>query len=221
MGSQKTLSRINYTILGPQGAGKGTQAEILAQKTDGTLLIMGNLIRKTAEKSPKIKKKILAGHLLSDQEVLSILKSHFKKNFKTPLIFDGIPRTLGQAKGLDELCQNFGYSKPVAIFLKISPKTAFYRTTRRKICPHCQAVFYWQQSAYKKGICPVCGTKLVRRADDKPKVIKQRLKEFFANIEPVLAYYQQQGRLIVVDGEPPIKEVAKNVEQKIKIFLKK
>ena len=219
------MTNFNLIILGPQGCGKGTQADLLAKKFDMEVVALGELARETAKKSIPLAKKINSylkkGELLPAEIAEDLISEKLRNLKKEQIIFDGFPRNLQQAQLLEKLLEKFKFQKPLIIYLKISKKTAVSRIASRRICPKCKDNFYPKSTGYKEGICPKCQTKLIQRSDDKPEAVQKRLEIYFQQTEKIINYYRQQNRLIEVDGEPKIEQVFQQILEKLNDYLKK
>jgi len=213
-----TKSLLNIIILGPQGSGKGTQAERLEQRLHLEHIETGQIFRTMAGKNNALGIKInnlinLKGRLLTTEFVIKILQSYLSKVPKDKgLIFDGYPRNLTQARALDRLLRLFNRRLTHVIYLPISRGTTLTRLVRRRTCRHCNRKFILGVNL-KKGatICPNCGGEIYQREDDKPRAISRRLSIYLKQTKPLIKYYKKQGILITIDGEPPIPVVSKNI----------
>ena len=192
---------MNLVLLGAPGAGKGTQAERIKQKTGMYVLSTGNLLREKAredsESGREIARLLRSGVLLSDETVIELVKEKLNsEECKKGVIFDGFPRTDEQAKVLDTLADI-----TAAVALTVSDDQITERMIHRRTCPNCQTTYHLKaMPPVKKGVCDKCGTGLVRRLDDNPKTVRKRLQIYHKQTEPVIKYYQEQNRLITIDG---------------------
>ncbi len=205
-------------IFGPPGSGKGTQAKKIVEKYGLTYFGTGDLIRKEAAKETEygqIFREILGsgqGKLVPDE----ILEKFIAQNLQVldldrGVVFDGYPRTMPQAKSLKEF---LGNKKPLVVVLKANPEKLIERAGTRRICASCGKVF---ENPSREGLtgCTQCGRNLIQRTDDKAEVIKNRLDVFGNQTQPLLDFYQKEGKIIEVDGNPPIEEVWKEIEGKL------
>lgn len=200
-------------FLGPQGSGKGTQAELLGKKLHMPVIEMGKLLRQASQinsvKGRKIKKIINEGKLLPLSETIDILKNEINKiNLQKGFILDGFPRNLDQAKKIEK------FKNKIVIYLSLSEKETLKRLGKRKTCSKCGKVFIDKRSLIK---CSVCNGKLEQREDDKPSTIKKRLNLFRKSTKPVLEYYQKKNELININGEQSIDNVFKEILKKLGI----
>ena len=212
---------ISFLIIGPQGAGKGTQAKILAKKLNLAYFSMGEELKKIRDSNTKLGKK---GRYYYDRGLLwpeTLVKQVFvqaikRLDLKNGIVFEGYPRTLYQVKMFNPVIKKYQIETPWVIYLKVSQKTVWQRIAQRKICPSCGRAFYPQDKDYKKQICLKCKQRLITRPDDSNEVVKKRLNVFKQKTKPLIDYYQKQNRLIEINGELSIKEVTKEIFNKLK-----
>jgi len=195
-------------LLGPPGAGKGTQAEVLIEKLHVPQISTGDMLR-TAVKNEtsvglKAKKLMAAGDLVPDEVIMEMLKERLtQEDCVNGYILDGVPRTIVQAKTMDEV--NIIIDNVLSI--EVPDEVILTRITGRRTCPHCGATYHVQFSPPKKdGICDVCATALEIRKDDEAETVKHRLKTYHEQTEPLKGYYEKQGKLVSVDGDCKIEE---------------
>lgn len=212
------MKKINLVILGPQGSGKGTQAEILAKKYHLACLGAGDLIRdfilKKTKEAKRIKKLYDKGQLIPDPLVKELFKRALSKiGKKKGLIFEGYPRTLKQFSDFLDLLKKREIKDFKVIFLNIKKETALKRLSGRRICSNCQKIYYPPKSLSKR--CPECQGKLITRPDDKKEVILNRLSLYLKETKPLVDYLRKREGLFEIDAEPPIKEVFKEIIKKL------
>lgn len=214
----------NIIILGPQGSGKGSQAILLAENFNYVHIETGKIFRKMAKTNTPLGKKInnlinKKGVLVKDDIVMKVLtKSLNEVSKKKGLLFDGFPRTLNQARGLDKIFEKIDRELTHVIYMPIKKATTLKRLTRRRTCDKCGKIFISGvniKSSVTK--CPVCSGKIIQREDDKPKAILKRLEIFNKQTKPIINYYKKRGLVVKVDGEPTIRQVYKEI---IKILNK-
>ncbi len=213
---------INLLVLGPQGAGKGTQALLLAQRLGIPTISVGAMYRDAIKKQTKIGKLagkyINRGMLVPSHVTNHLMKERFAKHdLKDGVIFDGYPRNLVQARALQKY-----FPLTAVIWLDISDTEAKKRLLNRWVCDGCKINYnkIFSPSKLKK-LCHGCGGKLARRADDTPAGIKKRLKIFHKETKPLLGFYGRLGVVIRIDGEHSIGYVQKEIVDKLSRFLKK
>ena len=196
---------MNIILLGAQGSGKGTQAQLLKDKLNLRHISTGDLVRKgIAENDPdalKLKDYQQKGELIPDELIARIVK----KNLGDGNIFDGFPRTLAQAELLDAMTHI-----DAVIELKIPDEISIKRLSARKQCRKCGFV-YGAENPSKSGKCDKCGGEIYQRDDDKPETIKKRLQLYHEETEPLLEYYKPRRIVHVVDGAKSINDIFKDV----------
>ena len=204
---------MNLILLGAPGAGKGTQAEMLAEKLQIPTISTGNMLREAmangSELGKKIKDAMDSGHLVSDELVLGILSERTANpDCKNGFILDGVPRTLAQAKALDAK----GVRIDHVVSLEIDDAVIEGRMTGRRVCPKCGASFHITANPPKKdNTCDLCGANLVIRKDDAPETVKSRLAIYHETTEVLKDYYAAQGKLRLVEGNQSIEGAFKDI----------
>lgn len=204
-------------ILGAPGTGKGTQADILSQKVDLPHIASGDLFRRALEERTEI--GLLAeghmerGELVPDEIVTKmILERVNRPDCASGCVFDGFPRTLPQARALDEALAGKGKSINKAIYIEVPNEELVRRLSGRWLCRKCQTPYHMTESPPAvPGRCDKCGGELYQRPDDKEEIIKQRIRVFLAQTVPILDYYGEQAKLIRVNGNLRMEEVAKQI----------
>lgn len=198
-------------ILGPQGSGKGTQAQRLAAYLNVPNISVGDLLRDEIAKKTATGKQIEAQLKKGNFAPPLVVNRLVQKRLEQPdaengWILDGYPRSLEQAEFLDEID-----SVDVVLVLDIPDKVSLQRISARLSCPKCHTVYGLALTPKKKGICDKCGAKLVHRDDDKPAAIKQRLERYHDETEPLLEYYKPRGIVRKVDGTVNAEAVFKEI----------
>ncbi len=203
--------RIAIILYGPPGSGKGTQGEFL-EKEGYAPYIMGNLLRKEAEKNEKIKQILISGGLVDDSTVIKILKDNF--NSEEKVLFDGFPRTLSQAKLLYPFLIEKGY-KIINLIIDTPEAILIERITLRYYCPKCGATYHIKYHPPKTpGKCDNDGTKLIRRSDDTPETLKIRLAKYNSNMSDIEDYIKTLNLPVYhIDGSKSIDEVHKKIKK--------
>lgn len=199
-------------MIGPPGAGKGTQARLLSEKYGYPQISTGDILREMAqadtELGKEIKKTLAAGKLVSD-EILAqvILTRTSQSDCKNGYILDGYPRTINQANLLEDLSEKQG--KDVFLVRVITPEEVlFKRLTGRRTCPTCGEIYnVYFRPPRQAGICDLDGEPLKQRSDDNPDSVTRRFEEYKASTAPLIEYYRKSGRLIEIEGEGLVSEV--------------
>jgi adenylate kinase len=192
-------------LSGPPGCGKGTQAELLIAKTGVTHYSTGDVlrdhVRRQTEIGLKAKEYMNAGKLVPDDIILGIAREFLKTVRDKGVLFDGFPRTIPQAEGLDRVMAELGTKVDVAVFINLSDDVIVQRLTSRRTCRKCGAIFNLEfKPPREPGICDVCGGELYQRDDDKEATIRNRLSVYQRETAGLKSYYQQQDKLVELDG---------------------
>jgi len=203
-------------IFGPPGSGKGTQAARIVQKYGLNYFATGNLIREESEKETELGKKFKEilndGKLVPDLMIEQFVSEKLKSlDLDQGVVFDGYPRTLNQANSLKKVLKGI---KPIILILRVDTPSLINRILTRRICENCEKVF---ENPAKMGItkCDACGGKLVQRTDDNAETIKSRIDIYENETAPLVDFYQKEGKIIEIDGNPPIEEVWEEIQQKL------
>lgn len=215
-------------FLGPPGAGKGTQAETISKGKKIPHISSGNLLREAVEAGTETGKKarnyIEKGLLVPDQIVVDIIRDRILKNdSKVGFVLDGFPRTLSQAKVLDEMLKNLGNSLDMVFYFSVSEESVVQRLSGRLICGTCGANYHKiYVPSTKDGLCDKCGGKLNQRADDKPETILERLRVYHEQTEGLVDYYKKSGILReILSDDRRIEMITKNISDIIENTLQK
>ncbi len=199
---------MNIILLGAPGAGKGTQAEIICEKLNIPTISTGNILRAAIKNGTELGKKAKAfmdaGDLVPDEVIIGIIKDRLSEDdAKKGFVLDGVPRTIAQAKAIDEM----GIRIDKAVNIDVSDDEIISRVSGRRVSP-CGASYH---ILYKKpkveGICDVCGEKLFIRDDDKPETVKARLVNYHNLTAPLIDYYKNQEKLLNVNGTGSVNEI--------------
>lgn len=206
---------MNIILLGPPGAGKGTQAQRLVRTRDMMQLSTGDMLRE-ARTSGTETGKIVAdvmdkGHLVTDEIVIGLIKEKLESGgHPGGFIFDGFPRTLAQADALGRLLADEGQVLDHVIEMQVDDDALVARITGRSTCATCGEVFHdVTKPVPADGKCPNCGgTSFIRRPDDTEDALKTRLLAYYKQTSPLIGYYYANGKLSVVDGLASMDEVS-------------
>lgn len=200
-------------ILGAPGAGKGTQAEVLSERFSIPAISTGAIIREAIEKKTpfgiKAKAYIDNGQLLPDEAIIEVVMHRIAEDdCKGGYILDGFPRTVNQAKVLDES----GIEIDTALSLEVDDEVIVERLCGRRECSSCRTPYHVVYNPpMKEGICDRCGAPLITREDDNPVTIASRLEVYHEETAPVKEYYEAKGKLIKVWGENSVEATTDKV----------
>lgn len=201
-------------LLGPPGAGKGTQCKRIVDKYGLAHLSSGDILRAEraagSELGRKARQYMDSGGLVPDDLIIDMMIGAIQKASKAGYVLDGFPRTVAQARGLDEALEKAGEQIDAVLSLEVPDEAILERMTGRRSCPKCGAVYHIKYNPPKQdGVCDADQTQLVQRKDDTPEVVSNRLKTYHEQTAAVLEYYQQrQGRILKIDANQPIDAVS-------------
>lgn len=207
----------NIILLGPPGAGKGTQARQLVESRGMVQLSTGDMLREAqaagSEMGKKVAEVIARGELVTDDIVIGLIREKIAEGAEGGFIFDGFPRTLGQADALGELLAEMGLTLDAVIEMAVDDGALVARITGRSTCGGCGEVYHDLTKPWPAdGKCGNCGSSDVkRRADDNEESLKTRLMEYYKKTSPLLGYYYAKGDLRSVDGLQAMEAVAADI----------
>lgn len=221
MGSTETAtSAANVILLGPPGAGKGTQARILMDRFGLVQLSTGDLLRgavAAGTDAGKAAKAVMeSGGLVSDDIVIAIVSDRLEEpDAATGVIFDGFPRTVAQAEALDTLLSGKGMNLDSVISMEVDDAAMVERISGRYTCGKCGEGYHDSHKVpTTEGVCDSCGgTEFKRRADDNAETVGERLKAYHAETAPLIEYYTGSGKLTAVDAMADITDVSQSMAQ--------
>lgn len=200
-------------LLGPPGAGKGTQADILSKKLDIPTISTGNILRAAVKEGTEIglkaKSYMDAGKLVPDEVIIGIVAERLQKpDCAKGYILDGVPRTLAQAEAIE----NSGITFDAVVSLDVSNEEIIGRMSGRRACTACGATYHIVAAPSKvEGVCDKCGGPLVQRADDKPETVLNRLEVYAKETAPLVEFYEKRGILKTVENQPTIEATTAEV----------
>ncbi len=212
-------------LLGAPGSGKGTQAKIIASKYDYTHISTGDLLRGLEQDSdvdPQDKamlENMKTGKLVPDDLVYKLAFEKIRAGLTSGrgVVLDGAIRNVTQAEKYQEFFEQLGYADEVSVLeIRISDQTSFNRLAKRKVCERCGYIMPYSPETENLKNCPHCTGRLKSRQDDKPEIIKKRIREQGNQaLAPLVKFYRDKGLLRVIDGERSISQVEKEVEKKL------
>ena len=209
---------MNLILLGAPGAGKGTQAEILCDRLNIPTISTGNMIREAmksgTEMGLKAKEYAENGKLVPDEVVIGIVDERLRMDdCANGFILDGFPRTIPQAEALDRM----GITIDRVVDINVPDEVITRRVSGRRACLDCGSTYHIEtKKPQVEGVCDRCGSTLVQRKDDLPETVQERLHVYHAQTEPLRDYYAAAGKLLVVDGQQGIQEIAEQTLELLK-----
>lgn len=206
---------MNIIMIGPQGSGKGTQADLLGPKIGAIKLSTGDLFRAHISQETalglKVKAILASGELVSDDITLAMVEGRLDEIAADGIggvIFDGFPRTAAQAQGLDTLLSDRGQQIDRVVELTVPDSVLIERMSGRRVCADCGANYNLAfQSTRAEGICDKCGGELVQRDDDMPESIRKRLQLYNDLTKPLLDFYGSRGLVTTINGNQHVESV--------------
>lgn len=210
---------MRLVLLGPPGAGKGTQARLLTAKSDVAHVSAGDLLRQAVADGSELgqtAKSIMAqGALVPDAVVIGIIEERLRRpDCASGYILDGFPRTLRQAEALSEVLKLLQAPLDWVISIEVPEDDLVRRLAGRRICRACGAMFHVDtKPPMQIGVCDNCGGSLFQRDDDKENTSRHRLRVYREQTEPLIAYYDKMGLLRRIDGRGMIEEIAQRIHQ--------
>jgi adenylate kinase len=196
--------RLNLIVLGKQGAGKGTQSTVLAERYGIPHVSTGDILRNAVAAGSELGKQVesilKAGDLVNDDLVNQLVRERFKEaDAQKGVVLDGFPRTIGQAEALEEMLGDDGIK--LCINLDVPTELVTQRLSSRRVCQECGTTYKDTDVEAISGTCSACGGDVIQRTDDYPDAIRKRLETYERDTEPLLAFYGARGLLVTVDGD--------------------
>lgn len=204
-------------LLGPPGAGKGTQAQSISNKYNIPQISTGDIFRKNIAGGTELgilaKSYMDKGLLVPDNVTIDLVKNRLKEDdTHNGFLLDGFPRTIHQAEVLEALLEEQSVAIDVALQIEVPREFIIQRMTGRRVCPNCGASYHLEfNPPMLRGICDDCGSHLIQREDDKRETVVERLEIYDFQTAPLIAYYTEKGKLKTVDGTKAINEVFEDI----------
>jgi adenylate kinase len=208
-------------LLGPPGAGKGTQAEKIANEYNIPHISTGDIFRANIKNETKLglkaKQYIDNGELVPDSVVVAIVEDRIKQDdTRNGFLLDGFPRTENQALALDDVLNEMEISLDAVINIKVDPQILVSRITGRRICKDCGATYHIEfNPPAEKGVCDLCGGELYQRSDDNEDTVQNRIDVYNKQTAPLIEYYSKQDLIKTIDGEQAIDKVFTDIVKKL------
>jgi adenylate kinase len=210
---------VNLIMLGPPGAGKGTQAERFARIRSIPKISTGDILREAVTNGTELgriaKATMDAGKLVGDDVMVGIVRERLSRPDTSPgFVLDGFPRTVAQAKALDGIMN--GRGPLVVLDIVVPPEELVRRLAQRRVCNKCG----WTTAADGETICAKCGGAIVQRSDDDSEIVRKRLQVYEGERKPLFEYYKSRGALQIIDGNRPPEEVSAAVDAAVATSVK-
>lgn len=204
-------------LLGPPGAGKGTQASGIVKKYNIPHISTGDIFRKNIKEGTelgiKAKEYMNKGLLVPDELVVAIVKDRLvQDDCKKGFLLDGFPRTVAQADALDIELKNLKYNLDKVINIEVSKDELIKRAVGRRICKECGGTYHLIFNPSKtEGVCDECGGELYQRKDDNEETVSKRIEEYLNKTQPLINYYEKQDKIVNIDGKQDIDKVYEDI----------
>lgn len=208
---------MRLVLLGMPGAGKGTLGERIAEKYGLPHISTGSIMREVlaadGDLGRQVNSYVTKGDLVPDELMITVVKERIQKpDCAQGWLLDGFPRTVRQARSLDQLLAPDQSAAHLALEVRVFPAEVIRRITQRRVCSQCGAIYSLKNLPGGREVCEVCGGKLYRRVDDSEETIKKRLSVYMKQTHPVVHYYAGSGRLFSAEGTGSVDEVFARIE---------
>ncbi|HPB79645.1 MAG TPA: adenylate kinase [Sedimentibacter sp.] len=209
-------------LLGPPGAGKGTQAETIVNEFSIPHISTGDIFRKNIKEGTALGKKAMEymdkGKLVPDELTIELVKDRLlQDDCMNGFLLDGFPRTINQADALEDALESMGQKLDYVINIMVRKELLVERAVGRRICKDCGQTYHMTfNKPSKEGVCDNCGGVLLQRKDDTKETVENRINVYMEQTEPLIDYYTKKGIIINIDGEKPIEQVGKDIISKLR-----
>ena len=214
---------MNIILMGPPGAGKGTQASRLVNEYGLTQISTGDLFRKAINEQNQYgviaKYFIQFGHLVPDDFTIQMVRDYLKDNtFENGFILDGFPRTIVQARELESIAREFKFNIDAIVNLDIPQAKLIKRLSGRRTCKDCGSTFHVEFNPPKQeDICDKCGGELYQRSDESEEAVQVRLETYNRQTKPLIDYYTMKGQITNINGDQSMEYVFKDIKASLEV----
>lgn len=209
-------------LLGPPGAGKGTQAKKIIEEFDIPHISTGDIFRKNIKEKTELGKKVegllAEGKLVPDELTVEIVWDRLdQEDCKNGFLLDGFPRTIPQAQALDKGLEERGLKLDRVLNIDVDKDSLVKRLSGRRVCPNCGASYHIDNNPPKvEGICDICQTPIIQREDDKEETVLNRIEVYNSQTKPLVDFYNQKDLVFTVDGTLPIDKITSTLVNELK-----
>ena len=208
---------MRLVLLGPPGAGKGTQAQLLIERLGIPKISTGQMLRDAAEQRTELGLRAKTftdqGRLVPDEMILDMVEERLDQpDARQGFLLDGFPRTVPQAQSFDHWLRHNGVKLDAVVDIQVQDEVIVDRISKRRVCPECDETYHLTGKPPKTDeLCDRDGVKLTLRDDDRPELVRERLRIYHERTEPVLNYYRRFGNVIAIQGDRPVEQVTQGI----------
>lgn len=213
---------MKLVLLGPPGAGKGTQAKFLVEELGLVHISTGDIFRSNIKEETDLGKQVKAylaeGKLVPDELTIAMVWDRLDQDdLQNGYLLDGFPRTIAQAEALDQGLEKRGQELDAVICINVPNETLIQRLAGRRVCPDCGSSYHVTENPPKKeGICDSCGAQLIQREDDSEETVRERITVYDKQTKPLVDYYKKEGKLLDINGDQDVALVTEDIRKALK-----